>query len=407
MTLADLGYATGGFLQRLERVRTLEYFEGERLVELRSEVGEPWLKMWFDADRESGTTRWFYIRMADVRVSRFLAGRDSLREVLLGALDGFVYAIDSHGDRLVRTAILPTGEIPTDQLPDDDSYYDPDLTPDSQPGSSYIQDFLVERDGWSVSELSELDRRYNQVYSFLAVLGPGAHATLTERLALAMRQETDQVQHGFGSPLALRELDAKPRRRRKRPSPYALDSAFDKYIFKGGWVHVQMFEEIVKQLPRPLAPKMVSFHYSSPGVYRIHVDPVLSGKVRTALERFAANRERIQLAYESLHEDLLELGRKRESLTLEDVERAQEALRPKVDILITQLGLLDGKRIWAAGVNAESAGQVIAAYFRKLDDLHRFHVNGVSMVGVSTTLEARDGDDNGVDGDEFEEDESE
>lgn len=112
-----LGMETRYFPENLEKVRTLDDYGGNRLCEMRSASGQPWLKMWFDEDLEQGIIRWLVVRMTPNDLAQFLANRDSLRDVILKAHDGFVFLFDEKADKLVRAAFVQVQDIPEKDLP--------------------------------------------------------------------------------------------------------------------------------------------------------------------------------------------------------------------------------------------------------------------------------------------------
>src|SRR5664280_102152 len=221
----SLGYELKELPVQLERVRVLEYFEGDRLVQLKSPQGEIYLKSWLDEHEQ--WTRWLLFRCTSAALGRFIAGVWTLRDLLEKHDDGVAYIVDSNG-REEHVSLIMAKDFPDSYMPTAESYYDADLAPE---GGEQVERILL--DGfWSVEFLSTLDRKYRQVYAALA-------AFLSDTVTQAR-----------------------------------LATHLSKYRFKGGWIHVKVFDLLVGALPKEVKPKVIAFHYASPGVLEYRVEPV-------------------------------------------------------------------------------------------------------------------------------------
>lgn len=324
MTLSKIGVQLRSLPVSLEYVRTLEFFEGDRLVELRTPSNETYLGIWFDC--LDTINRWLYVRANPVDVAKFLEGRRSLRDILVDSRDGVGYLadLDAH-ERIRRVAFIPLSEIEASSLPNEESFHDPDLAPETGGNEQAI---LV--DGkWSGYLLSLLERRYTQVYSFLALAGG-------------------------------------------KVSSQRVQTQFENYRIRGGWIQHTIFTQILDLVPKELQPSMTSVQIASPGLVRYNVDPDLGSRVRKALRRFQDRRDDAERAYNALHDILLDIGAARNKSNQARIDTLKKGLAEPIRQLAAVLGQVRvPSLLQAAGNNPENAGQLLAAYWRKLSELDR------------------------------------
>ena len=112
----------------LEYVRTLEYFEGDLLVEARGSDGSTYLYSWVNSDRVCN--RWLVSKVTREALERYLAGKCSLRTLILESLGEHLYLVDLDSEhRPRRVAAVTRDGLPADYLPSDNAYYDVSLAP--------------------------------------------------------------------------------------------------------------------------------------------------------------------------------------------------------------------------------------------------------------------------------------
>lgn len=116
----------------LRKVRDLEYYEGPVLSEFRSRTGGIYLFSWCDMDDQAH--RWLAFRIGKDALDQFLQGRTSLRDLVLGTQEGFVYLVDIDEElRYQRVARLSSQELPASFVPGERSFFDPALMPGPPP----------------------------------------------------------------------------------------------------------------------------------------------------------------------------------------------------------------------------------------------------------------------------------
>jgi hypothetical protein len=122
----------------LERVRTLEEFEGPLLSEFKDLEGHPWLVFWADVDKVCH--RWLFMKRSARVIDGYLQGKLDLRKVVLGSRWYRVGApmppgepwlavdIDGNGNMLRAWHI---DQLPENYTPSPRAYHDPELAPDA------------------------------------------------------------------------------------------------------------------------------------------------------------------------------------------------------------------------------------------------------------------------------------
>jgi hypothetical protein len=333
MTLPSYGTALQRLPVEIVRVRTLEYFEGDRIIECKSSTGDPFVQIWFDL--EDDVTRWLLVRTTSVNVSQFLARWLSLRDLILQAPDGFVYVVDyDDNDQPHRVFLADPLTLPADELPTTESLHDPRLVPHCTTNGTIV--VLLDGGRWDVPRISLLDRRFKDVCAGHSVLGS-----------------------------------------RPEPASKALDGLVSGYRFKGGWVHVTTFDKISGLAPANEIPNANALQYASPGFVRYEVEPDAADRVREAVRYFGENRKELQKRNADLYSTLREFTKARdgdaENKVIASLERS---LKQFVDRLLAILPQLDQEKVWrVGGGQVEPVAQVLAGFFRRYRDLDKL-VNG-------------------------------
>ena len=113
----------------LERVRTLEEFDGPLLIEFREKsTGHTYLWSWCDCSNTQH--RWKVYRVEPDRLQAYLDGTLDMLSLVMGCPDPHVLLVDMDKDfnPVVREALL--ADLPPSYLPKAGCLYDPDLAPD-------------------------------------------------------------------------------------------------------------------------------------------------------------------------------------------------------------------------------------------------------------------------------------
>jgi hypothetical protein len=110
-------------LNGLKIVADLIYFDGPILSQFKNASGEHYLYCWSDVDEEYN--RWLVFRVTTQTLNLYLAGKVSLRDLLLNPIDGFLYSVDIDDDwQYHNLQMVQPIHLPLPYLPDTDSYYD-------------------------------------------------------------------------------------------------------------------------------------------------------------------------------------------------------------------------------------------------------------------------------------------
>lgn len=120
--LKPLGSPLRGEPVHLTQDHVLDYFEGPILSLYRNTAGEPYLEMW--ADRDVGRERWLLFRVTEQKLVEYLQQGVPLRDLVLGAPDGYVFVKDCDSVGSWSWSLLPVAEIPDGLLPGEEYRFD-------------------------------------------------------------------------------------------------------------------------------------------------------------------------------------------------------------------------------------------------------------------------------------------
>jgi hypothetical protein len=341
MSLKDIGVTIDEFPVRIARSRVIEYFDGDRIVEYRSASKDPYFKIWTDTDHD--LTRWFFVRLTNSDVARFLHGDLSLRQLILEARDGHIYVVDTRGSSTVRVAFLQVHKIPPKDIPLADSYYDDTLTPECELQKQAEQSILLNGD-WSGGELGLFERRFTQVYAFNALFASG------------VTQDISGIKNKF------RDI-----------------------TFAGaGGAHVNLLDSVVGAVPRDAKPRFESIQLSSPGVVRYNVDSATAGRVREIMRLFKQYGSDLEKAHAILDSIRMEINR--EANEIEDpgaryllLSKPNDALR-QAAISLAERMKLDPDRIWLVASTDVNSAELIANCYRRSCELYQAERSGRAVL---------------------------
>lgn len=105
----------------LEWVADLLYYEGPILTHVQSETGQNYFSYWVDV--EDNLYRWVMFRVSNYNLKCYLAGKISLRELMLSTSNELVYIIDMQGDNYVNVFCILPNRIPNQYLPEKELRY--------------------------------------------------------------------------------------------------------------------------------------------------------------------------------------------------------------------------------------------------------------------------------------------
>lgn len=306
----------------LKKVRDLEYYEGPLLSEFHSETGAIYLYSWCD-QLETGH-RWMVFRVTLRDLTLYIHGRLSLHKLITEGEEGFVYFVDldTHGD-ILDVYFVPIEEIPKDYIPSHDSFF----MASTMPQGSGSNDVLLS-DDWAFSDLGDFSHRYEDMYSFLYVLGTN------------------------------------------RPSSTRLPDA--KIDIRAGRGHAsnQLFQRIINHVPRNERPRIGAFHMNSPGVLKIEANEDVASLIPKAIARFTARRKELESLYDRLYD----------ARHAKKNPPGPELLTKWTVELIEKLGFVDVSRVQNATKSAEEFTDCILAYYRKIDKLVDYEIRNKAEI---------------------------
>ena len=122
MNVEIKGYPMEFNLQKLAKCSDLIYFDGPLLSHFIDGTGDNYLLYWLESDERFN--RWMIVRTTAFQLQSYMAKRITLRDVILNPCDSFVFVTDIDDSmNCSNTQCVPLANIPTEYLPDDDSFY--------------------------------------------------------------------------------------------------------------------------------------------------------------------------------------------------------------------------------------------------------------------------------------------
>lgn len=107
----------------LQFVENLIEQDGPLLSLYRGARGDYYLLCWLDCDET--TNRWMALRTDAASLMRYLGREETLRDVVSGAADGFVWIVDfDSGGAQVGARSVPLRRLPQDYIPAADSWFE-------------------------------------------------------------------------------------------------------------------------------------------------------------------------------------------------------------------------------------------------------------------------------------------
>lgn len=316
--------------------RDLEYFEGPVMALHRSSQGEPYVETWIDGD--ASVSRWLLFRVTELDLIRYLFRKLTLRALILGARDGFVFVRDRRAEDAdpERILFVRVERVPSDVLPAEESFH----VPTGEELEANEQAILLGEDHYEPDDLAHLRRVYAQVYSFRSAMAPDAQLTAP------------------------------------------LKGTFKHYTFSGGYVYNNALSKIEKRLAVADRPKMLELKVASPGFMRLRVNPTLAELTKQAIAHLQAHHDAIRGAYHVLNGMLLEHKRaaKMHGHKWDGLAALEAPMPNAVNALLSKFDYLDAQKIWNAGGTAVNTAALVTTYFRRLNELRDNSASGSAEI---------------------------
>ncbi len=321
---------------QLTRERDVEVFERPLLTILRSKRNELYLRSWCDGDDLSD--RWLVFRSREIDLLRYLHKKLTLRDLILGCADGFVFAEDeiatAHepGHHIARSvALVPVTDLPDEILPLPLAYHNPQLDPGFVDERN-IRAVMFEG-GDALKVMSNFEHTYEGVYSFLYILGLDSIGRL----------------------------------------PYAAFDRFKEYVVKrSGFPRGKMFEYIERLIPEDDRLEAMEGGWASPGFMRLRVHPFVANLVDRSLHRLAEDRGRLDGPYQRLHERTSQLRKELEARKEKPPKSVDANFSQLMTDLAAALGSVDLDAVRSVAGSDYIAAEFLLSYHNKLDQLARW-----------------------------------
>ena len=104
--------------------RVLSYYDGPRLIILRSSAGQFFLAWWNDTDENAD--RWIYLPLSERRLHQLLTGEMTCLEGLKSPEDGYLFVVDEdlRDDSNDQTMLVGPDALPEESLPYPEARFD-------------------------------------------------------------------------------------------------------------------------------------------------------------------------------------------------------------------------------------------------------------------------------------------
>lgn len=110
-------------LNDLQLCGHLIYCEGPLLSHYESKAGDHYLVCWVDTDEQFN--RWLIVRVSIDSLRQYVRKEITLLHILNHPADGLVWVTDIDNEEVQHnTQVLAPSELPTDYLPEKDSFYE-------------------------------------------------------------------------------------------------------------------------------------------------------------------------------------------------------------------------------------------------------------------------------------------
>ena len=312
---------------QLVEERVLMYFDGPLISLYRNGSDEPYIEMWADQG-DDGSERWILFRTTELDLTRYVAGKVPLRDLVSAAPDGYVIVRDVNGNGVPSVSLVPISDIPEEIMPREGALHDRKFEPTAEDGHPVDQAILL-TGSWDMPGLSELQRRYAQVYSLSSLIS-------------------------------------------KRSDGSARPANVHNYRFRGGYIYKTIYDKFEHMVMGAKRPKFTAVHYASPGYLRMQVDPEYAALVRDVVQTFIDNFEDIRALYDELHPKLLDFGKWIEATSGDpdpaELKRFERGFAQPVSELADALNI-SLQALKDVAVDDSAAGYILASYYRRLKDL--------------------------------------
>jgi hypothetical protein len=267
----------------LTRVADLIYYDGPLLSLYKNPLNDRYLSYW--CDLEDGLNRWLFFRVSEKRLNSYLEKEITLRDLILGPVEGTLLCVDVDADdRFTSILLLTPEDLPSVYIPKPNTYYD--FTPvvaetsETENGNGYE---LQIAGSWDLEDLSEFPHTYSQAYSFLYSL--------------------EKFIEGKGS---------------------ILEHAYQSHPWTGGYSAVNFYQNLKSYIPQQEYPQIVSIQYSSPGYIKLSLYEPVAFLIKNTITAFAASYGELEFIYRRTYKylgdrKLLRDAKEHPELTKEDL----------------------------------------------------------------------------------------
>jgi len=155
----------------------------------------------------------------------------------------------------------------------------------------------------------------------------------------------------------------------------AIDYAFLKYPWKGGYSYVNIYSVLLRQVPVRARPRIKSFHKASPGWIDLLLNLDAAKEVAVSVAALSAAAVAATTAYKKAYTLILSLKTEREKARLQQLQlRTQQtkAIRASCEELAKALGFKSLAELHKRTADPEVTLKLLAAHYRRMKTLVDF-----------------------------------
>jgi hypothetical protein len=248
------------------------------VLSLYSDGRENWLYLWNDTDTR-GMDRWFLFKVSRDNLTAYLKGKKSLRSVVDAAprllkleqrAGEWEQPSSAREPRRPRRRLHQIdADFYADQLPDEDSLFDPSMTEDLDLSKDVVPHiYKVPIDGaWFERDFEFLFKRYRRLYSFFYATRPQFVRTVSQKLYRCLR------------------------------APW-----------KGGFSRLNLYSYLAQEIPAQHALRVSGIQYASPGYVGFEALPGIGESIQLAVLAYLANEAEVSQASNTISNTLKRTG---------------------------------------------------------------------------------------------------
>lgn len=159
----------------------------------------------------------------------------------------------------------------------------------------------------------------------------------------------------------------------------AIDSAFARYPWKGGYSYVNFYQVLRTRIPPKARPQLASMHKASPGWIELALNLHVAVEVAKSVALISGSAVACAAAYKKAWTLLLSIRTEREKARNQQLQLRQsqiKAIRGTCEELAKCLGFKNLNELHKRTNDPEVSLKLLAAHYRRMRTLHEYESKG-------------------------------